>query len=199
MARSCRLILTVTFKNGDSANSQYFLRKKVQAWTISLRSVGNDKRATVISGMESRHKNGDVLGEKKKRSNLDVWRLRSLVFKTASFTHSEHIEEISIKSKCDHFILNSDLLCPSLQRSSSHFLKQITAKTRSYSVILGGEGGQFLSPSLSLLLWVWNCSRYYRPHTLYCWKCMKKRKSSVLWRKPLGPRMSVLGERLLYL
>lgn len=66
MARSCRLTLAVTFKNRDSANSQYFLRKKVQAWTISLRSVGNDKRATVISGMESRHKNGDVLGKKKK-------------------------------------------------------------------------------------------------------------------------------------
>lgn len=130
-----------------------------------------------------------------------MWRLCSLVFKTGSFTNSEHIENVSTKSKCDHLILNSDLLCPSLQRTAFCFLKQITANTRSYSVILGGGGGHFPSPSLSSLLWVWNCSKYL--HALYIILLemheKKKRKSSVLLKKPLGPRMSVLGERLLYL
>lgn len=82
--------------------------------------------------MKRRHKNDDVL------SNLDVWRLCSLFFKTDLFTNSVHMEEISIKSKCNHLILNSVLLCPSLQRASSRFLKQITAKPKSYSVILKG-------------------------------------------------------------
>lgn len=85
-------------------------------------------------------------------SNLDVWSLCSLVFKTGSFTHSEHIEETSIKSKCDHLILNSDFLCPSFQRASSCFLKQITTKTISYSVILSVSQPRFVIIAMSVKL-----------------------------------------------
>lgn len=74
----------------------------------------------------------------------------SLFFKTDSFTHSEHIEEVSIKSKCSHLILNSGLLCPSLQRASSSFLKRITAKSKRFSVILK-EGWSFFKPKFVII------------------------------------------------
>lgn len=109
-----------------------------------MRTVGNDTRATAIREMKRRHKNDDVL------SNLDVWRLCSLFFKTDSFKYSEHIEEVSIKTKRSHLILNSVLLCPSLQKASSSFLKQITAKSKSFSVILK-ERWAFFKPEFVII------------------------------------------------
>lgn len=163
----------------------------MQAWTVSPRNVINDvSYCNNWNGKEMW-----VMYWKRKRKIKKKKKKRSLIWMNGdsfgSFTNFEHIE-VSIKSNYDHLILKFDLLYPSLEGAVSCFLKQITAKEISYSIIPGG-GKIFLSPCLLLVLWAWNCSKYCMHQTLYCWHCVKKMKILSVMEKASGT--SVVNSR----